>query len=654
MRPFAAMGRTFGGRGAQATAQPFGFMRLCATTAAACVPLLALYAWSAHGQSAGPARDAATVGAAKPATNPRTLHERPPLRVGTPNRRDRAVGAGGAGKLPTAIDTAHGRIPAPPTAGSAAAASAAAPVYSPPPVASAARPQVRLDAATGAEGALHYRVVFDPSVAPFKRDLAFDDADADGTLRQRGSGRRPMQLQPGSGRPGHELFWGHVRLQLVPGQGTPLPSVAPDAGLLGWQATPALPLQLLRDDAGNVTVRLEPGVAGVPHASAGAATPEPIEVELRFLTDAPSIYFGRPLGDGDATSQPEAPRLSPPLQAQLQALWPLIGARPDKGRRANLEALTQWFRNFEPGAGPRPGAALVSDLIRLRKGICRHRAHGFVLMAWSLGIAAHYVMNDAHAFVEAWAVGEGGDEGWLRIDLGGGAESLELHGADGHSLHTPLHRDPLPRPPAYVAQQSAGMPSAGPGAPPGQTGAGPGRPTGWAGAQRLIGGEAFAARRPPPGGTSATPPPVSSQQAGGGERRPDQTWLAERAAAIAAPRRPPGAESAPVATVEARPSCHLEVRPSGAVAFVGETLRVRGALVASTAEVATHGRMLEVWLVDPRDRQLGVRLGLIRTGDKGAFDGAVALPLDARLGDWDLVVRFAGNRDLGACFSRDR
>lgn len=578
------------------------------------------------------------------------LHERPPA-AGGAKRGDRVVGVAGAGKLPGAIETASGTIRAPQTKGAGeAGGDDGAPIYpAPPPPGTTPPPKISPDAATGAEGALHYRVVFDPSVAPFKRDLAFDHADETGALRMSGADVEAVALRSDRGRAGHELFWGHVTLQLAAGRRTPLPSVAPDSAILGWQADPPLPLTFHRDGAGNFSVAL------------GGARAE-ATVELRYLMDATSTYFAAPLGDGPVADGPPQRPLTPEIQAQIEALWPLLGVRRDQTPRANLEALTAWFRSFTPGAGPKPGPALLTEMITQRKGICRHRSHGFVLVAWSLGLRAHYVMNDAHAFVEVWAPGGDGRGFWLRVDLGGGAESLELHGAEDHTLHTPLFADSLPRPPAYMAQFGGQrLSDARPGAP---SAGGPGT---WAGAQQVIGADKFQKRQPDAAGQGGGAGGNADRSLGGNQGgsqgggqgpQPDRAWLAERAATIAAPVRPPpsSASAEPPASDDGdrRAATVLTVDEAAPVAFVGEPLRVRGTLRALDGATDTKGRTLEVWLVDPKQPSASVRVGLVVTQGQGRFDGEIALPLDARLGVWDLVVRFPGDRSLQPAFSRDR
>jgi hypothetical protein len=58
-------------------------------------------------------------------------------------------------------------------------------------------------------------------------------------------------------------------------------------------------------------------------------------------------------------------------------------------------------------------------------------------------------------------------------------------------------------------------------------------------------------------------------------------------------------------------------------------------------------------LVRPRDPTDGRQIGTAITTKQGRFKTKIAIPLDARLGVWDLVVRFSGTAALAPCFSKD-
>jgi hypothetical protein len=153
--------------------------------------------------------------------------------------------AKGAEALPDAIRTSSGLIAQPP----AAKPGDKTPTYAPRPP-----PQIGVDRRTGADLELHYQVVFDPTVAPFKRDFVYDGVGPAGQLLQSGSGMHDL-VPGGEALPGRELFWGHVRVQLQTGVPTLLPSVAPDSRILRYEAVPAVPLQFRVDAAGNQYVQ---------------------------------------------------------------------------------------------------------------------------------------------------------------------------------------------------------------------------------------------------------------------------------------------------------------------------------------------------------------------------------------------------------------
>ncbi len=541
----------------------------------------------------------------------RILHE--PLPPGGPQsaHSDRIVGDGTPGSLAAAIETAAGKIDRP----RQATPGDDTPVYRPAPP-----PRVGLDRRTGADGQLHYQMVFDPSVAPFKREIAFDTVQPDITLAQSGRGLRALPEGPQPPRPGHELFWGHIKVAMAAGQHAVLPSVAPTSQILQWQAVPAQKLQFFRDDAGNFTVQ----------------APQAGEVDLRFLMDAPSGYFAAPLGTQRKHDDPERPRLDPGLQARAQALWPALGVDAHMERSAALTRLAEWFRAFEPGAPPLAGSDPLADLVLGQKGVCRHRALGFLVIAHSLGIAAHYVMNDAHAFLEVWAPQENGTGAWQRLDLGGGADTLELHSAHDKHLHQPAFRDPFPRPPAFADQTGTVLAD--------------GRvlQTSMAGAKKLKGSEQLAGAPATSATGSGAPGRVAAEGAGSaGDRREGpaearRTWLAQRAARLAAPQAGPG--TAP----EPRPAGHPDPRRPTAttlskaapMAYVGEALEIQGTLSAPGGKVARQ--TIELWLIDPARPLQGLLVGVALTDAKGMFAARLGIPADAGLGVHDLVARYPG------------
>lgn len=301
--------------------------------------------------------------------------------------------------------------------------------------------EARPDRDTEREGTLHYNEVFDPSVVPFKRNRALDEVGDDYTLRV--SSGRFEHLEPTGNKleRGREVFWGSLLLEGAAGQRIAMPSVSPEGRILSYQATPTQDVRFERDAAGNFYAT--PSLDG--------------RLRLVFVTDAPSHWFGRSLPAGARFDQvPRALRPKMPKAIQKEALEvaAAIGIDASTSYSDALSTLVAWFRAFEPGVPPPAQGSVYRDIALGKKGICRHRGHGFVITAQALGIPAHYVFNEAHVFVEVWIPGP--DAGWLRVDLGGGADELQVHGAEGKSLHQPIVGDPFDKPPAYAESGAAG------------------------------------------------------------------------------------------------------------------------------------------------------------------------------------------------------
>lgn len=491
------------------------------------------------------------------------------------------------------------------------------PVYAP-----RATPKVGIDRRTGADGRLHYQSVFDPEIVPFKRELAFDTVRPDVTMAQSGEGQVPLPTGHQEPRAGRELFWGHLRLKIPAGGQVPLPSVAPDSRVLQWEAVPLAALRLLRDRAGNFVV----------------AADQAVDVDLRYVMDAPSTYFAAALGSHAGHGDPEKPALDGALQRRAEALWAPLGLGPRQDRQTQLETLAAWFRSFEPGLPPEAGADPLADLVLGKRGVCRHRSLGFVVLAHSLGIPCHYVMNDAHAFVEVWTPLADGSDAWQRLDLGGGAESLDVHAAENKRMHTPAERDPFPRPPAYGQDSTDvrvdGQPVQHP----------------MAGAKKVNGLDKMAGvTHGPSGAGMGTADPNAKRT--GTPNAPSTTedarraWLRQHAQEFAAPLTAPepGATARPTPQ-DKRAATGLTLHKAGPLAWVGEALEVTGRLTGPAGKLAQL--QVELWLIDPRRPLAGQLLGVALTDAGGQFRTRVAVPLDAELASYDLIARYAGSSQL--------
>ncbi|MEC7526250.1 MAG: hypothetical protein VYE22_40590 [Myxococcota bacterium] len=468
----------------------------------------------------------------------------------------------------------------------------------------------RPDRTTELNGTVGYYTVFTPTIAPFKRVTALDAVTLSrGTPILGGADRRGAAIEvvgvhatPPDPRP-RDQFWGNVVLDFSEGRTVPFPSVAPDARLLTVDAEPAVELRFSKDSADNFYATVE-----------GEA---PRYVRVVFLTDAPRTYFGQPIPDGPVDAH--AGRM-PPLPASVQRDADIfaseLGLSRDSEFRDALVELTAHFRSFEESREPPADTGnIYLDLSRGQRGICRHRAYGFVITAIGLGMHARFVQNEAHAWAE---VELPGTAGWLRVDLGGAATGLEARGAEDRPVHRPDVTDPLPRPEEYEAAYEEAARMSGLRAPdPEEAGAGGASGEATSGAEG--GGAAGAAGEAGEGGEATATAPTATPTQG--------------AAAESASRRPLAL------TVDRRA---FEV-------FRGRELEVTGGARAGGG--AVPGLRVEALLRAPRGEAEWL-LGVTVTDANGRYRGVFGVPPDLPVGDYELVVRSPGSREVSAAVAR--
>lgn len=426
-----------------------------------------------------------------------------------------------------------------------------------------------MDRRTQREGLLNYFAVFDPTIAPFKRNDAKDTVLADYRLVVADKQLKRVGLLGERRVAGRELFWGSVQIRAQPGQYIPIPSVSPDSNILTATAEPAAALQFYKDGADNFYV----------HADHRGV------VRLSYLMDARATYF--------ATRVPETIRfadipqrllraLPSAIQRRAQRLWPLLGVHRGLSYHRTLTALVLYFRGFTPGTLTTPSSGnLFEDLTRARRGVCRHRSFAFVIAALSLGIPARYVSNEAHVWTEVFLPGKG--LGWLRIDLGGGAQGLQVHNATQKVRHQPS-RDTLPRPTTY--QQSY---------------------SGQVTRNRLR-------RSPGPAGPTQV------------------TGLPKRSRTLQRLQRPLPNLSPIQALIPTR--THL-ARLSSSV-FRGHQLRIRGRV--ESRGVGLPGMYVQIALWNPMRTKVVALLGLTVTDPQGAIDEQLMIPSRLAAGRYQLVA----------------
>lgn len=305
--------------------------------------------------------------------------------------------------------------------------------------------EARPDRKTTQDQALTYHAVFNPTVAPMRRNVTFDMVKDDYALAIRPGPRQPVPLSSRTPVAGREMFWGDIKLALGNGP-APLPSVAPDMRILAVRPEPAVAIRFSKDGADNYYVES-------PHKGT---------VRVVFLVDAPSSYFSAPVPRNvplDTQAGHPATQLPARIRAEAQGVLTRIGVSRRMSFDAGVNRLVHWFRAFEAGTPPAKQGSIFVDLALGQKGVCRHRAFAFTLAARAAGVPTRQVQNEAHAFVEILAP----DGKWRRIDLGGQAPSVDFKNKQDHRLHQPPP-DAFDKPEAYTSQYSAQLQGVGGGA----------------------------------------------------------------------------------------------------------------------------------------------------------------------------------------------
>ena len=446
----------------------------------------------------------------------------------------------------------------------------------------------------------NYDDPFSPATAPFKRLRAYDGVDADYALHVRDKALVRLNVG-GAAAPGDEPFYGDLSVDLIPGQPVRIPTVGPGARVLRMHATPEVPVEMLHDGADNWFVR------GATRARVH------VVVELAIPRDT----FGREFADVDwsvldaiATSRAASHALGPQPGARLHdaafnEVAQAVGISRAMRPREAVRKMVDYFRSFSPSEEPPSGRQdIYLDLALSKKGVCRHRAFAFLVTALGIGVPARMVVNEAHAWVEVHD-----SKLWHRVDLGGAAANLE--------------NDPDPSKPAYVpppdpytwpATRDSGQDLAERNRDQKQSGQGPD------GDQPGDGGTATT----PTSSPSAPPPPGSSD-----------------------PQEPRGPESeVSVAAIDGDVHRGLPLHLQGQVSSAGSPCAHLRVDVLLVTHAERSGR------ADPAASGVagggGTPVGSLSTDERGRYDGAVVVPRDLTLGDYDLVVQTAGDARCGA------
>src|SRR5690606_33091860 len=328
------------------------------------------------------------------------------------------------GRMPAAVRTPSGVISAPGFAGQNPARQVAYGGSSTPDSIDAT---YRIDRDTTQPASVDYDDPFTPSVAPFKRLYAFDAVDPELELVVRDKGTRPVRVG-GTLRSGDDHFFGDLFVDLAAGTPVRIPSVAAGTRVLALRTEPEVPLEVVRDGAENLFV----------------VGKERRRVRLILELAAPRAAFGAEFPNVSYEAlAPFVPELPSEARAVVDEVLERLGLSRELPPARALAVLVAHFRSFSPSSdlpAAEGGPALYRELVLSKKGVCRHRAYGFVLTALGLGIPARFVRNEAHAWVE---VGDG--RLFRRIDLGGAADRYDIDTQRGAPPHS-APPDPFPWP----------------------------------------------------------------------------------------------------------------------------------------------------------------------------------------------------------------
>jgi hypothetical protein len=250
--------------------------------------------------------------------------------------------------------------------------------------------------------------------------------------------------------------------------------------------------------------------------------------------------------------------------------------------------MVEYFRAFAPSDDPpKERGDIYLDLALSKKGVCRHRSFAFLVTALHLGIPTRMVVNEAHAWVEVY-------DGtlWHRVDLGGAALNMDQQIDPARPPYVPP-----PDPYAWPESRDSGQDMADRSRADQQARSQPGP----GGSGNGSGGSGTSAQIP----ATPSPAPASSAQGDPAAGRTDISVTAiDRDIRRGLPLHLQGqviSEGGPCGHVRVDVMLRSEALPQGAV------------------------------------------VGSLSTDERGRYDGAVVVPRDFAVGDYDLVVATPGD-----------
>jgi hypothetical protein len=459
------------------------------------------------------------------------------------------------------------------------------------------------DRETGRPEVSGYDEPFTPSTAPFKRLEAFDGVRSDYTLCVHDDHLAPVATGASSG-PHDDAFYANLVIDAEPGQNVRIPSVGPGARIVHARfgiGPDEMPMRVVRDGADNWFVQ----VYGPRKAVRGRLV---MEVVIARAT------FASAVGDPDWGNLPNVAPLPENVAREAAAVRAALRVSRRMRPRQAIARLVQYFREFtDSDEPPRGHGSIYLDLALSKKGVCRHRSFAFLVTSLSLGIPTRLVINEAHAWVEVY-------DGalWHRVDLGG-AGRMTPAASEAMASGSPYE----PPPDAFAWPHDARR-----------------------------GGDMAAGARAGALNSSSAKSSSAAGTAAPADIDPSDDGSRDRQRSTGAG---PSASPAPIpsATASARATSILDDRPASSISIVsaaaeahrGQPLRVSGT-VRAEGDPCAH-LPVELWLRSAGP-QKSFLLGTLATGDDGAFAGAIVVPVDASLGDYDIIARTPGDARCGA------
>lgn len=427
---------------------------------------------------------------------------------------------------------------------------------------------------------VNYDDPFRPRLAPFKRLVAYDAVESDYTLKVFDPKKSKVDVggeKLKHGRP--DIFYVDLAVELRAGESIRIPSAVGGTIVKKAHLNPSVTFRIERDGAENMFIVADGG---------GSA-------RLIMELEAPREAFG------EAEREPTWAELAsammsklPPSVQRAAEEFATKDLKIDKTvaePRDAIRMLVRYFREFKESEDPPPNTGdIYLDLVRAKKGVCRHRAFGFMVTALGMGIPTRFVHNEAHAWVEVW-------DGiyWRRIDLGGAGRTLDdktERPEKPQPAYDPPH-DPYTWPPGATKGSDLIPPSA-----PAPSPSAPGTGT-------------VPTPTPTPTASASTPPPSTAP--------PSKVTL--------------NLPSAP-ATGE------LEILRNKALRVSGRVLDATGA--------PCKGVRVEIHLKSPSAAKAPPVAGVLITDADGNYEGDVVIKTDVAPGDYSVTAQTPGQGTCGA------